>query len=57
MVSSKSVLEDLHPKFKSKLNHGFLYCAILKALYGFKEKRVEMFKTRFLRFLKCLELI
>ena len=56
-------------KLRSKFNHVFtnrvcLHCAILKALYGFKKKRVnkardiyiffKMFKTRPSRFWKCL---
>ena len=44
MVSGTTVPEDLNLKFRSKLNpgftnHGCLHCAILKALYGFKDKR------------------
>ena len=38
MISRETVLDDLNLKFTSKFNHGCLYCAILKALYGFKEK-------------------
>ena len=38
MISSETVLDDLNLKFTSKFNHGCLYCAILKAFYGFKEK-------------------
>ena len=43
MVSSKIVPGNLNLKFSLKFNHGFtnhgcLYCAILKSLYGFKEK-------------------
>ena len=46
MVSSKTVPENLNLKFRSKFIHGFanngcLHCAILKALYGFKEKRAH----------------
>lgn len=44
MVSYKTTPEDLHLKSTSKVNpsvtnDGYLYCSILKALYGFKEKR------------------
>ena len=44
MVSSKTVPEDLNLKLILKFNpdftnHGCLQCAILKPLYGFKEKR------------------
>ena len=44
MVSYKTTPEDLHLKSRSKVNpsvtnDGYLYCSILKALYGFKEKR------------------
>ena len=44
MVSSKTVPEDLNLKLILKFNpgftnHGCLQCAILKSLYGFKEKR------------------
>ena len=43
MVSSKTVPEDLNLKLILKFNpgftnHGCLQCAILKPLYGFKEK-------------------
>ena len=46
MVSSKSLTEDFNLKFRLKFNHGFtthgcLQCAILTALYGFKEKRAH----------------
>ena len=63
MVSSKAVPEHLNQKFRSKFNHGYLHCAILKALYGFKEKRAhkardfsfKIFKLRFWRFWNCLK--
>ena len=40
----KTTPGDLHLKSRSKVNpsvtnHGYLYCSVLKALYGFKEKR------------------
>ena len=48
MVSNKAVPEDLNLQFRSKFNHGLgftnhgrLQCAILKDLYGLKEKRTH----------------
>ena len=46
MVSSKTVPENLNLKFRSKFIHGFanngcLQYAILKGLYGFKQKRAH----------------
>ena len=46
MVSSKTVRKDLNLKFRAKFNRGFtnhfcFHCAILKALYDFKQKRAH----------------
>ena len=40
-LSSKAVPEDLNMKCRSKLNHGCLHCAILKALYDCKVTRAH----------------
>ena len=56
MVSSKVVPEDTILQLRSKSNYGYFHCGILKAFYGFMEKRVHMstflkiFKISFLRF-------
>ena len=62
MVSSKAVPEELDLKFRSKFYHGCLYCEILRALYGFKERAhklrdfpFKMFTMRFLRYLKLVK--
>ena len=46
IVSSKAAPEVLDMKYRSKFKHCFtnrsyLHCAILKAFYGFQEKRVD----------------
>ena len=46
IVSSKTVLEDLNMKFRSKFSHGCQHCAI-QSLQG---NRYKMFKIRFSRF-------
>ena len=48
----------LNIKFRSKFNHGFtnrdcLHCAILKALYGFKEKMSPQGKRYVIFSSKC----
>ena len=69
-ISCWAVPEVLNMKYRSELkhgftNHGFLHCAILKGLHGFKEKEptsqgicnfsFKMFKVRSSRFWKCLK--
>ena len=56
MVTSKVVPEDKILQLRSKSNYGYFHCAILKAFYGFMEKRVhestflKIFIINFLRF-------
>ena len=52
------VVNYLNIKFRSKFNHGFtnrdcLHCAILKALYGFKEKMSPQGKRYVIFSSKC----
>ena len=70
MVSNKTVPEELNLNFRSKFNHGFsnhgcLHWSMLKACYGFKEKRAhkgkrfpfKIFKMRFMRSWECFKTI
>ena len=44
MVSGKALLDDFNMQVRSSpgfTNPGCLHCTILKALYGFKEKRTH----------------